>query len=523
MNSKSLLSHIKSDFIFKEIISYIDGNKVLEIFKYNNKFKSILNISLYNYQIKYLKHFFDYTNPLNYNIDHLYNIFKSKGYFNKKNGKKIFIKIIHELYPEEKNEESQKYNFIFIENLPEFKSNLKNLSSIELKNPTGWDLKQIDIDSRIKELKIIEGEFKIPFGLIKKLETLILEKTEIEIYDINKKANFELENLKNLNLNDVKIIKNSNMKKFLVPNLTDLNISLDVCYKDEDEDEEDEDEDLEDFILYFNIFDFDIQNDNINDLINENYETDINYYYDKYKNLKNLILYFFDFSEPNVYLSKYLKIKKIKNNILQCEYEYQNTDDNNINEKQKFLYDKNNEQFFRRKIDFENGNIEDYGEYEEIFIKLYKIDNEDDEDDDEDADEDEKKYSSFNANLYPFFKKIKDENYTLQVMKVQIENRYTNDIFLTKKDIKIFCQNLTKFKFLRVFDIDFSEQNFENVFDSKELNILIKNLSSLQLLEIIKIKIRNKALKIPNDIHKKFLNMDIKKEEDCLLLSWKYI
>ena len=108
-------------------------------------------------------------------------------------------------------------------------------------------------------------------------------------------------------------------------------------------------------------------------------------------------------------------------------------------------------------------------------------------------------------------------------MKVQIENRYTNDIFLTKKDIKIFCQNLTKFKFLRVFDIDFSEQNFENVFDSKELNILIKNLLSLQLLENIKIKIRNKALKIPNDIHKKFLNMDIKKEEDCLLLSWKYI
>ena len=49
MNSKSLLSHIKSDFIFKEIISYIDENKVLEIFKYNNKFKSILNISLYNY------------------------------------------------------------------------------------------------------------------------------------------------------------------------------------------------------------------------------------------------------------------------------------------------------------------------------------------------------------------------------------------------------------------------------------------------------------------------------------------
>ena len=65
-------------------------------------------------------------------------------------------------------------------------------------------------------------------------------------------------------------------------------------------------------------------------------------------------------------------------------------------------------------------NIEDYDEDEEIFIKLYKIDNEDDEDDDEDADEDEKKYSSFNANLYPFFKEIKDENCTLQVMKVQI-------------------------------------------------------------------------------------------------------
>ena len=93
MNSKSLLSDIKSNSIFKEIISYIDENNALEIFKYNNKFKSILNISLYNYQIKSLKHFFDYTNPLNYYIDHLYNAFKSNGYFNKDNDKKIFIKI----------------------------------------------------------------------------------------------------------------------------------------------------------------------------------------------------------------------------------------------------------------------------------------------------------------------------------------------------------------------------------------------------------------------------------------------
>ena len=365
----------------------------------------------------------------------------------------------------------------------------------------------IGIDSQIKELKITEGEFKIPFGLIKKLETLILKKTEFEIYDIKKNDNFELENLKNLNLDDVKSIKNLKMKKFSVPNLTDLNISLDVY-------NEDEDENLEDFILYFNIFDSDIQNDNIIDLINENYEADINYYYDKYKNLKNLSLYYFDFSEPNVNIYKNLKIKKIKNNILQCEYDYQNTDDN-INEKQNFLYNKDNKQFFRRKIDFENGNIEDYDEYEEIFIKLYKIDN----DEDEDEDEDEGKHSSVNANLYPFFNKIKDENYTLQVMKVQTQKLYTDNNFLTKKDIKIFCQNVKKFIFLRVFEIDFSEQNFEKVFDSKELNILIKNLSSLKLLENIKIKIRNKKLKIPNDINKIFLNMDIKKEEDCLLLS----
>ena len=505
MISKRLLHRIKSNFIFKEIISYIDENRALEIFKYNNKFKSNLNITLYNYQIKSLKNIFDYTNPLNYNIDHLYNVFKSNGSFNKENDKKIFIKIIHELYPEEKNEGSQKYNFILIKNLTESKINLKNLSSIELKNPSGWDLKQIDIDSQIKELKITEGEFKIPFRLIKKLETLILKKTEFEIYDIMKKDNFVLENLKNLNLDDVKIYINLNRKKFSVPNLTDLKISLDVY---------NEDEDLKDFILYFNIFDFDIQNDDINDLINENYEADINYFYDKYKNLKNLSLYFFDFSEANVYLSKNLKIKKIKNNILQCEYEYQNTNDN-INEKQKFLYDKDNEQFFRRKIDFENGHIEDYDEYEEIFIKLYKIDN-------EDEDEDEEKHTSFNANLYPFFKKIKDDNHTLQVMKVETQSIYTNENFLTKKDIKIFCENIKKFIYLRIFEIDFSEQNFENVFDSKELKILMKNLLSLKLLENINIKICNKKLKIPNDIHKIFLNMDIKKEKDCLLLSWKY-
>ena len=43
MNSKNLLFHIKSNFLFKEIISYIDENKALEIFKYNSKFKYFYN------------------------------------------------------------------------------------------------------------------------------------------------------------------------------------------------------------------------------------------------------------------------------------------------------------------------------------------------------------------------------------------------------------------------------------------------------------------------------------------------
>ena len=126
MNSKNLLLKIKSPFLINELFYYIPQEKILKIVKYNNKIKKILNINLNTrrkkaspiywyrsatpqfgrasmaaYQKEYLLTQFELSNPLNYNISHLYNKFKRAKNFDREKDKEIFIKLLQELFTEE--------------------------------------------------------------------------------------------------------------------------------------------------------------------------------------------------------------------------------------------------------------------------------------------------------------------------------------------------------------------------------------------------------------------------------------
>ena len=75
--------------------------------------------------------------------------------------------------------------------------------------------------------------------------------------------------------------------------------------------------------------------------------------------------------------------------------------------------------------------------------------------------------------------------------------------------------------------MDLSECNYENNFDSEYLDILIKNLFTLKLLEKIMIRINNRKIKLSKETSKLFNNMEIKEEIDCyddkiLTIYWEY-
>ncbi len=96
-----------------------------------------------------------------------------------------------------------------------------------------------------------------------------------------------------------------------------------------------------------------------------------------------------------------------------------------------------------------------------------------------------------------------------------------------KNDFRKFIQNIKKFFFLREIEIELIEYNYDNIFDSEELDMLIKNLFTLQLLENIYIKINNPKIKLSKETSKLFINMEIKEKIDCyntkfLIVSWKY-
>ena len=104
------------------------------------------------------------------------------------------------------------------------------------------------------------------------------------------------------------------------------------------------------------------------------------------------------------------------------------------------------------------------------------------------------------------------------------DDAYYEDHFSYDESIYFghFVKNVKKFLALRKINIELTKNNYKNIFHCEELEILIKNLSTLKLLEEIEIKIHNKNIKLSKESSKLFKKMKILYEKDVISLFWKY-
>ena len=430
MKPKNLLLRIPSKYILNDIFSYcpenISKNIILNLFRYNKKLQNLFNIKLYTYQKEYLNInlALKKVNPREYNISNLHNYFKSKNAFNNKKDKEIFIKILKEIFPEEKKEEE----YDIVKDLKLTKITIfhlnKNLTSIELSDlPKKYDLKQINTPN-IKKLKISGGSIiKMPFSLLNKLEALLLGYAQIKIYSIPENKNtFELKNLKYLELDQTGVTKKLN-KKFYSPNLIYLNLTFVAYYKkifylayyfnlygDEEEEKNENknnvDNDNDSFSNKEDYEDFDESHiHEYNDILPQ---YDIDNYYGKYINLKYLSLLFYDDSTLQMSYEKILKCVKLTDNIIKC-YDYKNeSSDYEFSITESFFYDQKTEKRFRIQADMCIWGSENYfnfdydnNDFEKIKFKGYFLNDID------------------NPLIPVVLENINNDNYSLQIIKIK--------------------------------------------------------------------------------------------------------
>ena len=489
MKSSNLLSNISNKFLLKGIFSYFpekDKKSILNIFKYNKKFRGELNISLYNYQKEFLNLTFNGINPREYEINSLYDAFKDIF-----DNKEIFIKIINELFPEEEDDTKifsdieDNFKFTKIKEISNF-NKIENLTSLEFRDVKNLDLGQMN--ARIKNLKI-SGEWnekiKVKFSLLNNLEALILYgNSKLDIYDLpnNKNDIYELRNLKYLYLSQLELSEKLNIK-VTIPNLIYFYLSFD------------EDSPIDDY-------DYDPFTEKREDKIKDTpFECDIDYFLE-FTNLKYLHLYFKKLeSNHGEGQSKTFICKKLENDIFKCHYIYIDDFNRNYIQEELFYYNQKMHQKYNIKLnvsldDPENWNVfdfdKDYNNYEEFkFENIYN----------------------------PLFKtNIKTNNFSVKKIDISLDDDDNEDNIIIK-GIKHFINNIKKFLSLKEINISISS-NLGYLFDSKKLNKLIKNLSTLKSLNIIDIKIYNSKIKVTEISSKSFEKMKIKKEDDYISIFY---
>jgi hypothetical protein len=455
MKSSNLLSNISNEYLLKGIISYFpekDEKKILNIFKYNKKFQNKLNISLYNYQKEFLNLTFNGINPSEIEIDSLYDDFKDIF-----DNKEIFIKIIDELFPEEEDdtiifsEIENNFKFTKIKEIIDF-NKIENLTSLEFYNIKNLELGQMN--ARIKNLKISggwNGKIRVKFSILNNLEALILYgNSKLEIYDLPNNNNdiYELRNLKYLYLSQFELSEKLSIE-VTIPNL----IYFYLGFKDVNGPQDPDDHDS-----FYEKIEKEIKD--------EPFESDIDYFH-KFTNLKYLSLYFILFlGNHGEECSKTFMCKKLENDIFKCHYIY--IDDGwhflgeeRYYEQEEFLYyNKKMKKKYNIKLnvnlrDPENWNVfdfgKDYNNYEEF---------------------------KFESIFNPLFDtNIKINNFSVKKIDISMKGMYAAEI--GKKDIERFINNITKFLSLREINI-FISSGYGDIFNSKKLNKLIKNLSTLK-------------------------------------------
>ena len=363
---------------------------------------------------------------------------------------------------------------------------IKNLTSLEFEDIQNLELGPVN--ARIKNLKIsgeFNGKIKVKFSLLNNLETLILYgNSKLDIYDLPNNNNdiYELRNLKYLYLSFELSEKLS--IDVTIPNLINFYLSFEDLHGPHLEDDP-----------------FDSFNEKIQDEIKDgSFEPDIGYF-SEFPNLKYLYLYFellkSNHGEVN---SKTFMCKKLENDIFKCHYIYKDEYERDYIQEELFYYNQKIKQKYNIKLnvnlpDPENWNVfdfdKDYNNYKEF---------------------------QFETIFNPLFDtNIKVNNFSVKKIDISLdENR---DMEIGKKDIKHFINNITKFLSLREINI-FIPSEFGDIFNSKKLNMLIKNLSTLKSLDIIDIKIGNPKIKITKISSESFEKMKIKKENDYISIFY---
>ena len=493
MKSSNLLSNISNKYLLKVIISYFpekEKKRILNIFKYNKKFQNILNICLYNYQKEYLNLTFNGINPKKYEINTFYDAFKDIF-----DNKEIFIKIINELFPEEENYEKifsdieDNIKFTKFKEISDI-NKIENLTSLEFIDIKNLELGQMN--ARIKNLKIsgeYNGKIKVKFSLLNNLETLILYgNSKLDIYDIPNNNNdiYELRNLKYLYLSQFELSEKLSIE-VTIPNLIYFYLGFEDVNGPQDPDDHDS---------FYEKME--------NEIKDGLFESDIGYFR-KFTNLKYLKLYY-ELLKCNhgEVCSKTFMCKKLENDIFKCHYIYIDDgwhylgEERYYKQEEFFYYNKKMKKKYNIKLninlrDPENWNVfdfgKDYNNYEEF---------------------------KFESIFNPLFDtNIKINNFSVKKI----------DILLDKKrnmEIGKVINNITKFLSLREINI-FIPSKYGDIFNSKKLNKLIKNLSTLKSLDMINIKIGNPKIKVTEISSKSSEKMKIKKEKDYISIFYNNI
>ena len=236
------------------------------------------------------------------------------------------------------------------------------------------------------------------------------------------------------------------------------------------------------------------------DEIKTPFEYDIDYF-DEFTNLKYLHLYFKRMSSNNGEgHSKTFICEKLENDIFKCHYIYFDNYERDYWQKEIFYYNKKMDKKYNIKLDVsledpDNWNVfdfdNDYNNYEEFEFKtIYN--------------------PLFDTN-------IKINNFSVKKIDISFDDE---DMTIGKKHIKHFINNIRKFLSLREINISISSKYLGYKFNSKKLNMLIKNLSTLKSLDIINIEICNPKINITKISSESFEKMEIKKENDYILIFY---
>jgi len=198
--------------------------------------------------------------------------------------------------------------------------------------------------------------------------------------------------------------------------------------------------------------------------------------------------------------SKTFICKKLENDIFKCHYIYIDIFARDYKQEELFYYNQKMKKKYNIKLnvsldDPENWNVfdfdKDYNNYEEFkFETIYN--------------------PLFDTN-------IKTNNFSVKKILISLDDYYHDEYFI--KSIKHFINNITKFLSLREINISISP-DLGDIFDSKELNMLIKNLSTLKSLNIIIIKICNSKIKVKEISSNSFEKMEIKKENNYISIFY---